>query len=153
MAISTVSRELKETHGNKSASSFRADAATESQGKSVALECLNREIDAFGMPRKALADELGTTAVTLSKMTTGLQAFGLDAFERLPRDLQIAFLIRYGRDVLGLHVQEILPTELMGQFVELVDQLATVARLTRLVGKPRQVKACLSAEDAEERVG
>lgn len=117
-----------------------------SHGKSLALGCLQVAIETNRMPRKAIADEIGKSEQTFSKMTAGTQAFGLDDFERLPRDIQIRWMRDYGRE-LGIEVRDIDPIALSEEFLALAERLAGVARLTRLVGRPAAAKAGLSVND------
>lgn len=141
MSSSTVVGAAKATHGKTFASGFDADGARESQSKSVAMGCLVAEIDAHPLPRKALADECEKTESTFSKMTAGTQAFGLEDFGRLPRDLQVKWMQRYGREFLGVTVREIEPAELNEELLALVDRIATVRRMTAQVGRPKAAKA------------
>lgn len=130
------------------------DGRRASHGNSIALACLNAEIDGFQrrMPRKALAAECDKSEQTFSKMTAGTQAFGITDLERLPRDLQVAWMKSYGKE-LGLTVRDIDPGEVHEQLYALVDQLATVARLGRIVatGKHATVKAELPRDAAERK--
>ena len=141
MSSTTVVGGAKATHGNKIAGTCREDRAAASESKSVALGCLNAEIDAHPLPRKAIADECDKSEQSFSKMTAGTQAFGLDDFERLPRDLQVKWMQRYGREVLGVTVRDIEPAELNEELLGLVDRIVTVRRLAARVGRPVAAKA------------
>jgi hypothetical protein len=141
MSSTTVVGGAKATHGKKFAATFDEDDATVSESKSASLTCLVIEIDAHQKPRKALADDCGKTEQAFSKMTGGTQAFGLDDFERLPRDLQVKWMQRYGREFLGVTVREIEPAELNEELLGLVDRIVTVRRLAARVGRPTQAKA------------
>jgi hypothetical protein len=87
------------THGNSAAPSFHPTPETETQGKKVAMAFLNEAIDASGLPRKQVAGHLQKSEPSLSKMTTGIQAFGIDDFESLPHHIQVDWFKRYGPTV------------------------------------------------------
>jgi len=146
----TVASGSTATHGKRVAASCRDERAAASEGKSAALSCLIAEIDAHPLPRKAIADECGKSEQTFSKMTAGTQAFGLDDFERLPRDLQVKWMQRYGREVLGVNVRDLDPAELNEELLALVDRMVIVRRIAAQVGRPVQAKASLPT--AEKRV-
>lgn len=119
---------------------------------SPALGVLNEVIDGNRLPRKALADDIGKTEQAFSKMTAGVQSFGLDDFGKLPRDLQIAFWKRYGREVLGLEVREIDHGQLVEEFYELVERMGRLAQLSRVVtGKAPMAKVEMPVEQQKKR--
>ncbi len=109
---------------------------------STAVEMLNNVIDASLIPRKAIADGLGMSIGTLSKMTTGINAFGLDTFEQLDRDLQVCWFKQYG-PLLGLDVRE---RDIVAKAQDVIEQFDALVRAVRLAGiAPRQAKAELPA--------
>ncbi len=105
---------------------------------SRAVELLNNVIDASLVPRKVIADDLGMSIGTLSKMTTGINAFGLDTFELLDRDIQKGWLKQYGK-LLGLEVHEIPQARLMEEVFDAIDTLKRAVAMARI--SPRQMKA------------
>ena len=129
-----------------------ADHDRETHGKSLALGCLNDAIDSTRdmAYRKALAADLGKSESTFSKMTNGLQAFGLDDFEQLPRDLQVKWMKRYGKDVLGLNVYEMDQAAIADELLQAIDRIQGLAKLARL-GKATPAKAELPYQGAERR--
>lgn len=124
--------------GHKFASSSEDEDDEASAGKSVALGCLVHEIDGNQQPRKALADECGKKEQQFSKMLAG--AFRLVDFDKLPREIQVGWMKRYGREVLGVTVREIEPAELNEELLALVDRLVNNRRLSARVGRPVQAK-------------
>jgi hypothetical protein len=122
---------------------------------SQALAVLNETIDGNRIPRKALADEIGVTEQTFSKMAAGTQAFGIDAVGRLPRDVQVAFWKRYGKDVLGLEVREITNTELAQDIVDGFHELFKRIERAELLGAVtlKQVKSDLPAREPARKAG
>lgn len=140
----SMSAALATTEGNELTVDCRRPLATATRCNSVALDCLNVEIDRYGVHHKALADECGKSKETFSKMRGGTQAFGLDDFEKLPHALQVAWLKRYAQ-VIGVKVVELEPGELSERLLMLVDELATVAKLARVVTRG-QVKAKLPVD-------
>ena len=136
------------THGKTFAATCGDDTGTASDGNSASLSCLVAEIDAHPLPRKALAGECGKSEQTFSKMTAGTQAFGVDDFGKLPRDLQVKWMQRYGREYLGVTVRELEPSEIAEEFHALVDRLASVSRLARVIrGPKKQAKADLRTDE------
>lgn len=126
---------------------MRMETGTASEGKSIVMRCLDEAIDRFGMPRKALAEELSVTEQTLSKMTAGSQAFGVALFDEMPDALLTSFLARYGQHR-GFRVEPLEPEELDVELLEAVDHLITVHRLR--ASRARPAKAAL-ADVAHER--
>lgn len=63
-------------------------------GKSVALDCLNAAIDASSMQRKVLAYDCGISEAQFSRLTTGAQGFPLTLLDKLPRAVVADFLQR-----------------------------------------------------------
>jgi hypothetical protein len=135
-------------HDKKVAACSGGFDTTAREGNSVALRCLNDTIAAFTerLPRKVLAAEVGASEQTFSKMTGGKQAFGLKEFELLPRSIQVDFMERYGREVLGLQVRDLAPAEINAELLALVDQMVATRRLSQLVGKAQPAKAELHEE-------
>jgi hypothetical protein len=115
-----------------------------------ALSVLNEVIDGNRLPRKVIADEIGVKEATFSKMTGGTQAFGLDDFGNLPRELQIAWIKRYGCEVLGLSVTELSVVDaavaVMDAFAALQSRMRTLETV-----KPQMVKADLPASELAKR--
>lgn len=107
-----------------------------------ARACMQTTLDATETPRKAIAQEvLGRDdEPQFSKMVGGTRPFDLDALDKLPRPVIVAWLQRYGQQ-LGVKVTDMEPGEITEQLLALVDQLATVAKLAKVVGRP--VKAGL----------
>lgn len=66
----------------------------ESHGNAVALDCLNAAIDGSRIPRKVLADHLGISEAQFSKLTSGVQAFGVGHLDKLPAAIRSDFLRR-----------------------------------------------------------
>jgi len=64
----------------------------------VALQCLNESISAWcaetGRTRGHLAEMLSVSEPQFSRLTTGVQAFGLVRLEQLPRELRLDFYRR-----------------------------------------------------------
>jgi hypothetical protein len=134
------------THGNSSAPSFLEVEATETEGKKVAMAFLNYAIDGSGMPRKQVADHIGKSEPSLSKMTTGLQAFGIDDFENLPHDIQVNWIKRYGHE-LGLEIREIDAVDLAHQVLARFDELSVIVRLLRVRPRMAKVRVDVATDD------
>jgi len=99
---------------------------------SSALRILNEVIDererVTGLNRSDLAMRSGVSIGTFSKMTQGINAFGLDTLERLDRDYQIAFVKRFGAEVLGLSVTELSVVDAAVAFMDVLGLLQAKAR-------------------------
>lgn len=150
----TVNRSAGATHGKPFAPSFhetpatettfRSEVAAESEGKKLALSFLNEAIDGSGLPRKQVADTVGKSEATFSKMTTAgpnAQAFGLDAFEQLPVAIQVAWLKRYAR-ALGLEVRELDALQVAEAIVERFEEFSRFVRMFQ-IGRSRMAHASI----------
>lgn len=114
----------------------------------AALAALRIEIDVCGVPRKAIAaDVCAGDEPLLSKKLSGVpgRPFSLDDLDALPRAVLVKWLQRYGT-VIGLKVVEMEPGEISERLLTLVDELATVAKLARIVTRPLKVKLPLDRE-------
>jgi len=139
-------------HGNSVAPTYRRDLAKASAGNSEAVSCLNEVLDSSGQQRKAIAGDIGKTEQTLSKMTAGTQAFGLDDFENLPRDMQVCWMKRYGK-LLGLEVRELDQWQINEEAHALIEQLTAIVKLSKRVGKPAMARMDAPAEATVRKVG
>lgn len=104
----------------------------------AALDALRAEVDLSGVPKKALAAELcGGDEPLFSKKLAGApgRPFSLDDVDKLPRPIVVAWLKRYGATV-GVKVVDLEPVEVSERLLLLVDELATVAKLARIVTRP-----------------
>lgn len=147
MANGSVVNARAAMHGNDAAPSFRDARSTATLGKSRALECLNASLDASGEPAKALASEVKKSEPTFSKMRSGVQAFGVDDFERLPRPVQVAWMKRYGKEI-GVAVRELDSVEMADSLLEQLNELLRVVRLYAV--RTKALKATLPMEPGEE---
>jgi hypothetical protein len=112
----------------------------------LARSILNEVIDGNRVPRKALADEIGKTETAFSKMLGGVQAFDVDDVGSLPRDIQIAWVKRYGAEVLGLTVTELSVVDAAVAVMEAFTALQARMRTLETVN-PRMAKAELPAAE------
>ena len=115
---------------------------------------LNEVIDGNRVPRKALAGEIGKTETAFSKMLSGVQAFDVDDFGNLPRDVQIAWVKRYGAEVLGLSVTELSVIDAAVAFMDTLGLLQTKARTLETVRAAQSnLKTELPAREPARKVG
>lgn len=121
---------------------------------SHALRILNEVIDererVNGKNRSALAEDLDMKIALFSKMTQGINAFGLDTLERLDRDYQIAWVKRYGAEVLGLSITELSVVDAAVAVMDAFTALQTRMRILDTV-KPRMAAASLPETDSQKR--
>lgn len=144
----SVARAVSAKEDNDLGTSSQRTVPATTSDKSVVGSChrgaraaMQTEIEQSGVPRKVLAGEVANGDESLfSKMVGGTRPFDLNALDALPRPLVVAWLKRYGAQI-GVKVADIEPAELTERLLTLVDELASVARLSRIVGKP--VKATL----------
>lgn len=111
----------------------------------TALDAMRAEVDLSGVPKKAIASEVCDGDEPLfSKKLAGApgRPFSLDDLDKLPRPIVVAWLKRYGLAV-GVKVVDLEPGEVTERLLMLVDELATVAKLSRIVGRPRPAKVKL----------
>lgn len=85
------------------------------------MGCLNAAIDASGQPRKALADELGVSEQTFSKMTAGVQAFGLHTFEACSDEVVFDTLARWGK-VRGFRIERVDTDRQIAELITMFEQ-------------------------------
>lgn len=117
-----------------------------------ARACLQTVLEKNGqLPRKAVAqDVLGRDdEPQFSKMVGGTRPFDLDALDRVPRELLVAWVKEYGRE-LGLVVREMDLPELTERVLLLVDELALVSRLVRVRRPGIPLRAPLPARDVSK---
>lgn len=138
------------SQGNSVAAGFPATDATASDGNSLALSCLNTELDSCGLPDKAIAADCAKSEQTFSKMRSGKQAFGIVDFEKLPRDVQVAWMKRYGAAI-GVEVRDLDVSALNDRVLKLTIEVGVLARLAGVVIRPRPAKAELPATVDHER--
>lgn len=79
---------------------------------SMALRCLNESIEAWcaetGRTRKELAGLLGVSDAQFSRLTSGVQAFGVAQLDLLPRDLRLDFYQRVNQIDAGADLEALL---------------------------------------------
>lgn len=128
-----------------------ANLATTSEAKTLVTSChrgarenLQAVVDTSGIPRKALAaDVCDGDEPLFSKKLAGTpgRPFDLDDLDRLPRAVRVAWLQRMCAAA-GLTVpRELDLPELTEQLLAHIDEVATLAKLARVVGKAGTVKA------------
>jgi len=106
--------------------------------QSVALSALRTEVERSGVSQKALAQEVTDGDEPLfSKRLAGTpgRPFPLADLDHLPRAIVVAWMKRYG-SAIGLRVTDLEPGEVSERLLTLVDELASVAKLARIVTKP-----------------
>lgn len=139
---------------NRVDSGGRGAASVTTPDNSGARRCLVDEINQSGVPRKVFADAIANGDESLfSKMVGGSRPFDLDDFDNLPRETRMKWMKRYGREVIGAQVRDLDVAELNEELLALVDRIATVRRLTEIVGKPHTAKAGARREDEKKAAG
>lgn len=99
-------------------------------------------MDLSGIARKAIAiDVCDGDEPLLSKKLAGAprRPFSLDDFEKLPRELQVAWFKRYGA-VVGVKVVEMDPGEVYERLAKLSEELAATLKLSQVVMRPLKVE-------------
>ena len=92
------------TLGNEHVATCHASAPMGTDGKRLALRCLNDAIDASATARKVLAGECGLSEAQFSRLTGGAQGFPLPLLDRLPDSIVLDYLDRMAHER-GAHVE------------------------------------------------